>query len=361
MNNQQIIKHGTHSVLNQTEKEEYYHALIQKNPSYEGIFYAAIKTTGIFCRPTCTAKKPKKENVFYFHSVKDALDAGYRPCKVCRPLEKEGIPDWICTLLKQIDQEPLKKWKDYEIQSSGIDPVRLRRWFKKNYNITFHAYLRSLRINASFSQIKHGEKIIDAAFGTGYDSLSGYASAVKKITGESPSKSMKKNIIQITRMDTPLGPIMAGALEEGICLLEFTDRRMLENEFGILEKKFSAKCLPGKSKFFPRLEKELDEYFAGKRKKFTLPLAYRGSDFQMKAWKTLLEIPYGETRTYREEAEMMGHPAAVRAAGTANGMNMISILIPCHRVIASGGKLGGYGGGLRRKQYLLDLEKENSC
>ncbi|MDH5655072.1 MAG: methylated-DNA--[protein]-cysteine S-methyltransferase [Spirochaetia bacterium] len=354
-----IQNHPYRSYSTETENE-YYTALIQKNPSYEGIFFAAIKTTGIFCRPTCTAKKPKKENVIYYHSVKDALDAGYRPCKICKPLQTEKVPEWVRLILTKTEIEPLKKWKDFEIRSSGIDPVRLRRWFKKNYNMTFQAYLRTLRINASFGQIRQGDKIIDAAFDTGYESLSGFTEAFKKITGESPSKSMNKNIIHITRIDTPLGPLMAGALDKGICLLEFTDRRMLEREFGILEKKFSAKCLSGKSKFFPVLEKELNEYFTGKRKTFTIPLVYSGSDFQMKAWKTLLEIPYGETKTYKEEAEMMGNPKAVRAAGTANGMNMISILIPCHRVIASGGKLGGYGGGLRRKQFLLDLEKRFS-
>ncbi|MHB1680365.1 MAG: methylated-DNA--[protein]-cysteine S-methyltransferase [bacterium] len=168
----------------------------------------------------------------------------------------------------------------------------------------------------------------------------------------------KKNIIiYITRILTPLGHMFAGATNDGICLLEFTDRRMLETQINRLTKLLNAEFIPCENKYFQELDAQLKEYFSGKRKKFTIPIVLSGSDFQVGAWKVLQEIPYGETRTYQEQAIAMNNAKAVRAVATANGDNRISIIIPCHRVIAKDGKLAGYGGGLWRKQYLLNLEK----
>jgi AraC family transcriptional regulator of adaptative response/methylated-DNA-[protein]-cysteine methyltransferase len=158
---------------------------------------------------------------------------------------------------------------------------------------------------------------------------------------------------------TPLGPMLAGASEKGICLLEFVDRRMLETQLRRLERLMNADILPGTDKYFKELFTQISEYFEGQRKTFTLSLDIRGTPFQEKAWAALQEIPYGETRSYADQAKAVGNPAAVRAVAKANGDNRISIIIPCHRVIGSDGKLTGYGGGLWRKQYLLDLESSN--
>lgn len=165
-------------------------------------------------------------------------------------------------------------------------------------------------------------------------------------------------LIKITRILTPLGPMLAGATEEGICLLEFIDRKMLETQLKRLKKSLKAEFLPGTNRKFDELNLQMNEYFNGKRKKFTIPLIILGSSFQKKVWSVLQEIPYGETRSYKEQAKILGNPDAVRAIGKANGDNRISIIIPCHRVIGSNGELVGYGGGLWRKQYLLDLESQ---
>ena len=334
-----------------------YSALLEKDSSFEGSFIFAVKTTGIFCRPTCTAKKPKAENVEYFSTTKEALDRGYRPCKVCQPMEMYGgTPLWIKSLLKEVQTIPDIKLKDYDLRKRGIDPARIRRWFKKHHGITFHAYMRSLRINRAFGQIKHDQSIMDAAVDNGYESLSGFHEAFRKMTGFTPAESKMKNIVSITRILTPIGPMFAGATEEGICLLEFTDRRMLETQIARLQKFLKAEFIPGENVHFLKLDKQLKEYFNQERKKFDLPLVFPGTEFQVNAWTKLQSIPYGETRTYQQQANEVGKPKAVRAIATANGDNRISIIIPCHRVIAKDGSLAGYGGGLWRKQYLLDLE-----
>jgi len=334
-----------------------YNALLKKDSNYEGIFFAGIKTTGIFCRPSCTARKPKKDNVEYFPSVNEALQHGYRPCKVCHPLQPKGeAPSWLILLLKEIDQNQNLKLKDADLKKREIDPARIRRWFKKNHGMTFQAYLRMLRINSAFGRIKHGEKVIESAYNGGYESLSGFTESFKKSTGFSPSQSKHKNVITITRILTPLGPMLAGATDEGICLLEFVDRRMIETQIKRLKKYLHAELVPGNNKYFDELSYQLKEYFDGERKVFDVPLHIPGTEFQLQVWKELQKIPYGITRSYKDQAIAIENPRAVRAVARANGDNRIAIIIPCHRVIGNNGELVGYGGGTWRKQHLLNLE-----
>jgi AraC family transcriptional regulator of adaptative response/methylated-DNA-[protein]-cysteine methyltransferase len=340
------------------DRKTMYNALLNKDSSFEGIFFVGVKTTGVFCRPTCTARKPKEENVDFFSSAKEALQNGYRPCKVCSPMQFNGeTPDWLRELMNEIEENKITKFKDADLRERNIDPARIRRWFKKHHGITFQTYLRLLRVNKAFGQIKYGEKILESAFDTGYESLSGFTEAFKKTTGFSPSQSKDKRIITVTRILTPLGPMLAGAVDEGICLLEFIDRRMLETQILRLKKHLNAEFVPGKNRHFDKLDKQLKEYFEGKRKDFDLPLSIPGSEFQLKVWKELQRIPYGKTRSYQEQAIALGNPKAIRAVAKANGDNRIAIIIPCHRVIGKDGQLVGYGGGMWRKQFLLNLEK----
>jgi len=338
-----------------------YNALLNKDSSFEGIFFVGVKTTGVFCRPTCTARKPKEENVDFFSNAKEALQYGYRPCKVCNPLQHNGeIPEWLKGLLKEIAEKQITRLTNADLNKWDVDPARARRWFKKHHGMTFQTYLRLLRVNKAFGRIKHGEKVIESAYDLGYESLSGFAESFKKTTGFPPSKSKNKNIISVTRILTPLGPMLAGATEEGICLLEFVDRRMLETQIKRLKKIFDAEFVPGQSKHFDELNNQLKEFFEGKRKAFDLPLILNGTEFQQKVWKELQKIPFGSTRSYQEQAIALGNPKAIRAVAKANGDNRISIIIPCHRVIGKNGELVGYGGGMWRKQFLLNLEKSNN-
>ena len=337
-----------------------YKALLEKDSSFEGIFFVGVKTTGIFCRPTCRARKPKKENVEFFEKAKEALAHGYRPCKICKPLEKPGnTPVYIQELLDELSKDPSLKLKEQDLRNREIEPNTIRRWFLKHHGITFHAYQRMLRINTAFKKIKKGESVTTTAFDAGFESLSGFNDSFKSVFGVSPSGSREKHILDLTRIETPLGPMIACANDKGICLLEFTDRKMLESEFKDLANRFNATITPGENSHFQLLKNQLSEYFQGVRREFNLPLVTPGSEFQQSVWKQLQTIPYATTRSYKEQAEAIGKPAAVRAVANANGMNRIAIVIPCHRVIGSDGKLTGYGGGLWRKKYLLDFEMGN--
>lgn len=336
-----------------------YKALIEKDTSFEGVFFTAVKTTGIFCRTSCTARKPKFENVEFFKTTKECILKGYRPCKICNPLEKlNQTPDVYKQIINELAENPALKFKDYDLRKRGIDPGHIRRWFLKNHGITFQAFQRMFRINSAFKKIQNGETITETAYDSGFESLSGFGDSFKNIFGVSPKNGKQQNIIDLRRIETPLGTMITCAVKEGICLLEFSDRKMLETELKTIAKLFNAKIVQGTNKFFDILEAQLDEYFLGERKTFTVPLVTPGTVFQNKVWNALQKIPFGITRSYKEQAAAIECPESIRAVASANGMNRISILIPCHRVIGSDGNLTGYGGGLWRKQYLLDMEKK---
>jgi AraC family transcriptional regulator of adaptative response/methylated-DNA-[protein]-cysteine methyltransferase len=165
-------------------------------------------------------------------------------------------------------------------------------------------------------------------------------------------------MIKTTNIETPLGEMVAGATDEGVCLLEFQDRKILPAEFKDLTRLLETTAQEGENKHLKTLKKQLKEYFSGKRKEFTIPLVIPGTEFQRAVWMELQNIQFGSTRSYQEQAEALKSPDSVRAVANANGMNRISILIPCHRVIGSDGRLVGYGGGLKRKKWLLDHEKK---
>ena len=341
--------------------EDKYQAIVRKDPEYEGVFITAVKTTGIFCRPVCTARKPKPENVEFFDSADLALQHGYRPCKVCKPLMHENeTPEHIQNIIAELNENPYRKLKDYDLVQRGIEPSQIRRWFKKHHGITFHAFQRMMRINTAFQKISNGEKITETAFDTGYDSLSGFNDGFQSIFGSSPSGSSDKAVINIVRFTTPLGPMFACASNEGICLLEFTNRKMLETEFKDLAKRLNAVILPGPSPFLVQVQVQIREYFEGSRQEFDIRLHTPGTEFQNSVWEILKDIPYGETRSYKKQAQILGKPEAVRAVASANGMNRVAIIIPCHRVIGEDGNLTGYAGGLARKKWLLDHERKHS-
>jgi AraC family transcriptional regulator, regulatory protein of adaptative response / methylated-DNA-[protein]-cysteine methyltransferase len=342
---------------NLTEREMR-RAFFGADATYDGIFVTGVRTTGVFCRPSCSARKPKPENVEFYESARDALFAGFRPCKRCRPLEANGKPAaWVARLLARVERDASERLPASELRRMGIDPARARRYFLKTYGMTFQAYCRAARLHRAFQRIKEGEKVHAVAADSGYESESGFRAAFEKQFGTAPASSSARDAVALAWIETPVGPMLAGATREAICLLEFTDRRMLETQLAILRKRFGRGLAPGTNALIVRLKRQLEEYFSGRRQHFELPLAYPGTPFQQRVWSALLDIPYGETCSYQQLATRIDNPGAVRAVGQANGMNRIAIVIPCHRVVNANGSLGGYGGGLWRKQRLLDLER----
>jgi AraC family transcriptional regulator, regulatory protein of adaptative response / methylated-DNA-[protein]-cysteine methyltransferase len=339
--------------------KEMQRAYLGKDASYDGIFFLGVRTTGVFCRPSCPARKPLPENVDYFSSVREALFAGYRPCRRCRPLDTNGRPpEWVSTALTLVDSSE-EKIKDSDLRREGIDPFRIRRYFQKHYGMTFQAYCRSQRMGSALGQLRRGTSLDDVALGNGYESHSGFRDAFSRTFGRPPGSSESLDCVVASWIESPLGPLVAAANDRGVCLLEFTDRRMLETQFVTLKKFFSCAIVPGRNGHLNLLQKELQQYFAGNLKQFSIPLVYPGTPFQERVWNELLRIPYGETRSYEDLARQIASAGAQRAVGHANGQNRIAIVIPCHRVVNKDGKLGGYGGGLWRKQFLLDLERGN--
>ncbi len=329
-----------------------------RDASYDGIFFLAVRSTGIFCRPSCPARKPAPCNVEYYASAREAVFAGFRPCKRCDPLSSNGsTPAWVKEILAQIEKDPAARYTDTHLRSIGIDPARARRYFKKQYGMTFQAYCRGRRLGKALEQIRKGVDLDDVALGHGYGSHSGFREAFGKTFRNPPGHSRTTDCILTAWIDSPLGPLIGGATSEGVCLLEFTDRRMLEVQCSTLRRRFDCAIVPGENTYIKQLKTELSEYFLGALKIFRVPLVYPGTEFQQKVWSELLRIPYGTTVSYEEIARRIGSPSAHRAVGHANGLNRISIVIPCHRVLNKNGELGGYGGGLWRKRKLLNLEQ----
>lgn len=339
-------------------REEMERAFARKDSSYDGVFYVAVRTTGIFCRPSCPSK-PKLQNVEFLLSVKDCAFAGYRSCKRCHPLEANGRPpEWAQKLINRVETEPDAPLKAAGLRELGITPERARRWFQQHYGMSFAAWCRGTRLAGAFSRIREGARLEDAMFESGFESHSGFREAFGRAFGEAPGRSRSHGErVVVTMLETPLGPLLAGAAEMGINFLEYTDRRMLEHNLKTLKRRCDCPIVPGKHSLLEQLRQELDEYFRGARREFSLPIASGGTPFQAKVWKELCRIPYGQTISYDELALRVEQPTAQRAVARANGMNCIAILIPCHRVIGKDGTLTGYGGGLWRKRLLLELER----
>ena len=339
--------------------ETMYQALLKRDGSFEGIFFVGVRTTGIFCRPTCPAKKPARENVDFFPTASEALHGGYRPCLRCQPMDPEKRPPKLIERLRaEVEKAPGGRLTDKELAALSIDPSTARRQFKRHYGMTFQAYHRARRMGLALREVRRGTRVDDAQDSSGFESASGFREAFTRVFGAAPTIASDRGCMFAERIDTPLGTMVAVADDSGLRLLEFTDRRALERELGILRQRLKTNVVPGEHRYLEAVRTQLAEYFAGERMEFDLPLAPVGSDFQTRTWELLRSIPPGETRSYSWMADQLKIPGARRAVGRANGTNMLCLIIPCHRVIRADGTLCGYGGGLWRKKWLLEHERK---
>ena len=320
--------------------------------------FHADSRTGVFCQPECASAPGEAAVTRHFATARDALAAGFRPCRDCAPL-LTGIADpaWLLPLMSEVESDPARRWHDHDLDMMGIDPTMVRRWFIANHGLTFHAYTRLRRLGMALRQIQHGEPVSRAVVASGFDSESGFRDAFAQVFGNPPSAVDRESSIWVNRVATPLGSMILGVHDEGLCLLEFAERRMLDTQLGRLSRHMGRVFLPGEHPLMEQTKQELDAYFAGTLRHFDIPVQTPGTAFQEAVWHALREIPYGETRSYAEIAAATGRADAVRAVGRANGDNRIAIVIPCHRVVGSDGELVGYGGGLWRKEYLLAMEQ----
>ncbi len=337
--------------------DELHRAVDERDPSYEGLFLVAVKTTGIFCRPTCPSRQALRENREFFPSADAAQDAGFRPCLRCKPLDAPGThPDWVDRVLTLLDEQPAVRLTDATLNRLGVQPTTARRYFRGMFGMTLQGYARARRLGLALDLLQRGGPVLPAGFESGFESDSGFRDAFKRLFGVTPTEARGVPALVATVVPSPLGPLLAAASEEGLCMLEFADRKRLPEQAADLTRWFKRPVVPGSIAFIAAAERELAEYFAGSRQRFEVPLVLKGTEFQVRVWQELLRIPYAETISYEMLAGQIGKPTAARAVGMANGRNRIPIIVPCHRVIQKNGQLRGYGGGLWRKQFLLDLE-----
>lgn len=316
--------------------------------------FVGVKTTGIFCRPGCPARQPKRENCEFFDRASQAVEQGYRACKRCHPLGEDS--PILKTLISLIEDTPDFKPTPQVLAHHGIDASTARRKFLSRFGMSLSDYARGRRMARASKTIKSGGSVVDAQLDAGFESPSGFRTAFAKTFGHPPAKSAGEPLF-IDWFETPMGRMLAVADDAALYMLEFIERKAMRSQFERLRRIAKRAVLPGHTQIHDQIERELKDYFAGNLRDFTTPLSTWGTDFQTTTWVALQSIPHGETRTYAELAKMIGHPKAVRAVAGANSKNGLALIIPCHRVVASDGGLGGYAGGVNRKQSLLDLER----
>ena len=345
--------------MKMTTDAERYLILSRRDEDYADAFFVGVKTTGIFCRPGCPARLPKIENCQFFEDAKTALTAGFRACKRCHPASHFGEASALVKkLIGLIETHPEKRWSEADIKILGLDPSTVRRQFKTRFGLTFTQYARQRRLGLAATELMKGESVINAQLTAGYESASAFRKAFADTFGAAPNKTSAKPLY-IDWMSTPLGPMLAVCDEAHLYMLEFTVRKNMERGFTKLRKAYGRAVIPGRTSVTHQIENELKAYFDGCLKKFETPLAPTGTGFQNQVWKALCDIPYGTTCAYTDLAIAVGNEKAVRAVASSNANNGLALIIPCHRVISKGGGLGGYAGGVDKKQWLLNHEKQH--
>lgn len=332
-----------------------YEALLARDTAYDGRAFVGVGSTGIVCRLTCPARKPKRENCTFFARVADALEAGFRPCKRCHPLG--GHEPMVDDLRKALEADPARRWSEDDVVARGYDPSTVRRAFKRAYGLTFLELARLMRVGAGFEMLAGGAKVIDAQLEAGFESGSGFRDAFAKLLGVSPGTLSDQALLKADWIKTPLGPMITVASEKHLHLLEFMDRKGLPAELKKLAANTKGGIGIGSLGPTEQIRAELEAYFVGSSAAFETPLAFHGTDFEQSVWRTLQTIPPGATWSYKQLAISLGKPTATRAVARANGCNQLALIVPCHRVIGADGSLTGYAGGLWRKEKLIELER----
>jgi AraC family transcriptional regulator of adaptative response/methylated-DNA-[protein]-cysteine methyltransferase len=330
-------------------------AFLERDAEFDGSFLVAVRSTKIFCRPTCPARRPKRENVEFFALASEAQSAGYRACKRCHPLEDS--PALVVRLRGLVEQSRDTRIGEKQLARLGIDPSTARRQFQRHVGLSFQAWQRVQRLGRGLGKMRGGARVIEAQLASGFESASGFRAAMERHFGQAPARASAVPVLCTRWVESPLGVLLLAADEVGLRLVEFAVEERLEREIGQLREALGAVLAPGRNAHLAAAEAQLAEYFAGNRMQFELELAPLGTDFECRVWSELGRIPFGETRSYAEIAERIGRAGAQRAVGTANGRNRLAIVIPCHRVIRGDGELSGYGGGVARKRWLLDHER----
>jgi AraC family transcriptional regulator of adaptative response/methylated-DNA-[protein]-cysteine methyltransferase len=324
----------------------------KRNNHGEGLCFVAMQTTGIFCKPSCPLCKQSKYREV-FPTLGGVIQAGYRPCDRCGPMDlPQSAPDWVQSLLTWVNTHPGQKITPEDWQALGLQPTQIRHWVKETYGLSFNEWLQAYQTTQALPQTPQQEdwNTLWLAEEAPYPSLSTDRSYSSNDPFSSP------NYVAVQQLETPIGEVVAAAVDAGVCFLNFADRAIAHNEIALMRKQFDCPVRKTRHLHLDKLQNQLEKYFSGQLTEFSVPVVGQGTPFQTAVWAELQRIPYGETIAYDTLAQRLGQPTATRAVARANGQNRISILIPCHRVIGKDGRLTGYAGGIWRKRLLLELE-----
>lgn len=339
-------------------EETFWQACLNRDTSFDGKFILAVRTTRIYCRPSCPARKPKRENVVFFKVPELAQQAGFRACKRCRP-DDQILNDpqlelvrSICHYIEQNSAEPLTL--QTLSQQFNLSAWHLQRTFKEYVGISPLDYTEACRINQLKHALRHGVPITDAIYEAGYGSSSRVYEKAAPQLGMTPRRYQRNGTgaqIQFTIVPCKLGQLLVATTERGVCAIKLGDdpselERLLFNEF-------SAARIVRENQAHKVWIQAILNFVAGKEPHLDLPLDVRATAFQKQVWQALQRIPYGQTRTYADIAREIGQPTAVRAVANACGANPTALIVPCHRVVRSDGSMGGYHWGVERKRQLL--------
>ena len=319
----------------------------------DGLFVGAVRTTGIYCKPSCPARRPKRENVSFFRTSAAARDAGYRACLRCRPDEVGRDREAVAEAVRLIEAAEQPQLLVNLAAAVGYAQHHFQRLFTRDVGVSPAAYARAVRARRAETHLGEEKSVTDAIYDAGYANPSRFYADVSERLGMTPSAwrdGGRGAVIRYVVADSPLGDLLIAATDKGICRLTFG-----EDENALRRKFPNAEIMPDDGTIAPWVEAALAQI--DRPSDHQLPIDVRGTAFQEKVWAELRKIPLGQTRSYADIAAAVGSPGAVRAVGTANGSNPVSVLVPCHRVIRSDGTLGGYGGGLPNKVKLLEAEK----
>jgi AraC family transcriptional regulator, regulatory protein of adaptative response / methylated-DNA-[protein]-cysteine methyltransferase len=338
-----------------------WNAVLARDAAHDGKFVFAVSTTGVYCRPSCAARRPRRENVQFFLAPEQAEHAGYRACLRCRPKsfngnrESDGVKA-ICRFIEQHLDEPLTL--DRLGKEFRQSPFHLQRRFKRALGITPREYADSCRLRLLKRNLQAGDSVTRAMYDAGYGSSSRLYERTASQLGMTPDKYRRGAIaaaVRYTCADSPLGRMLIAATERGICSIQFagSDGELIEGlkrEFPFAVRKLDEGGLQSWAR-------ELLKHMRGKDLDSSLPLDIRATAFQRRVWTYLQSIPFGATRSYSQVAKAIGRPTAPRAVARACATNPVAVAIPCHRVVREDGSMGGYRWGIERKKALLEMEQ----
>ena len=336
-------------------------AVLARDPAADGVFYYAVRSTGIYCRPTCPARRPRRDRVAFFDLPADAERAGFRPCRRCHPNEVTGQQQVVARvqeLLEEADDNARIPTLAALGASVGLSPFHLQRVFKRATGLSPRQYAAARRGARLKAQLRRGASVTQALYDAGYGSSRALYAAVDKELAMSPSSYKRGGAgehIAYALADSPLGRMLVAATERGVCALRFGDDASLEKE---LRAEFPQAELVRDPAAVAAYVRAAVAHLEGRQPTLEVPTDARGSAFQQRVWAALRQIPYGQTRSYAQLAQMIGDPSAVRAVAHACATNPVALVVPCHRVVRTGGALGGYRWGLDRKRALLERERE---